>query len=151
MKLKEKCIYYNPIQEGYYLVLSISDMIYGRRGDFVHTSILEDWINQKGPGISFKIDDIIINSDYIRNYYLNEECLDKFELVRELTKEEFYPIEILTYSDYAWPVALIDIDKIKNNEEVFDIVLAHKQREEELEQLKREIKYLEVDLYKAMT
>ena len=151
MKLKEKCIYYNPIQEGYYLVLSISDMIYGRRGDYVHISNFEDWINQDGPGISFKIDDIIINSDYIRNYYLNEECLDKFELVRELTEEEFYPIEILTYSNYQWPAALIDINKFKDNEEVLNIVRAHKSREEELEQLNREIKYLEVDLYKAIT
>ena len=141
MKLKEKCIYYNPIQEGYYLVLSIGDMIYGRSGDYVKTSTLEDWINQKGPGINFKIGDIIIGKDYIRNYYLNEKCLEQFELVRELTDEEFYPIEILTYSDYAWPAALIDIAKIKNNEEVFDIVLAHKQREEELEQLNRERKF----------
>ncbi len=151
MKIKEKCIYYNPIQEGYYLVLSIGDMIYGRRGDFVNTSDLEDWINQDGPGIRFKIDDIIINRDYIRNYYLDEECLDKFELVRELSDEEFYLIEIFTFSDYSWPEALIDINKFKDNEEVLDIVRTHKQIEEELAQLEKEIKYLEIDLYRAIS
>jgi hypothetical protein len=152
MNLKEKCVYYNPIQEGYYLVLSIDkEMIYGRRGEYVNTSNLEDWINQDGPGVSFKIGDIIIGKDYIRNYYLNEKCLEQFKLIRELTDEEFYPIEILTFSDYRWPAAIIDIDKIKDNEEVFDIVRAHKSIEEELEKLNNEIKYLEVDLYKALS
>lgn len=152
MNLKEKCVYYNPIQEGYYLVLSIDkEMIYGRRGEYVNTSNLEDWINQDGPEVSFKIGDIIIGKDYIRNYYLNEKCLEQFKLIRELTDEEFYPIEILTFSDYRWPAAIIDIDKIKDNEEVFDIVMAHKSIEEELEKLNNEIKYLEVDLYKALS
>lgn len=150
MNLKEKCIYYNPIQEGYYLVLSIEGMVYGRRGDFVSTSNLEDWINQDGPGLRFKIDDIIINKDYILNYYLNEEYLDKFELVRELTDEEFYPMEILIHSRYEWPETLIDINKFKNNEEILDIVRAHRDRERELENLKREIYLLEKDLYKAV-
>lgn len=150
MKLKEKCIYYNPIQEGYYLVLSISDMIYGRRGDYVKTSALEDWINQDGPGVKFKIGDIIIGKDYIRNYNLDEKCLEQFELVKELTDEEFYPIEILTFSNYGWPAALIDIDNIKDNEGVLDIVRAHKDREKELEKLNKEIKALEIDLYMAI-
>ena len=148
--LKEKCIYYNPIQEGYYLVLSKSDMIYGRRGDYVKTSNLEDWINQDGPGIRFKIDDIIINKDYIRNYYLNEKCLEQFELVRELSDEEFYPIEILICSRYKWPETLIDINKFKDNEEVLDIVRVHRDRERELEKLKKEIYLLEKDLYKTI-
>lgn len=150
--LKEKCIYYNPIQEGYYLVLSVGkDMIYGRRGDFVKTSNLEDWVNQDGPGVNFKIGDIIIGKGYIRNYYLNEKCLEQFDLVRELTDEEFYPIEIITYSGYLWPDALIDIDKIKDNEEVLDLVRTYKQKEEELEHLEKEIKYLEIDLYRSIT
>ena len=56
MQLKEKCIYYNPIQEGYYLVLaSDKEMFYGRRGEYVKTSVLEDWINQDGSGVKFKI------------------------------------------------------------------------------------------------
>ena len=151
MKLKEKCIYYNPIQEGYYLVLSISDMIYGRRGDFVHTSNLENWINQDGPGVVFKIGDALICRDYIRNYHLHEECLEEFELVRELTDEEFYPMEILIHSCYKLPDTLIDIDKIKDNKEVLNIVRAHKSREEELMYMEKEIKDLEIDLYKAVS
>jgi hypothetical protein len=125
-------------------------MIYGRRGDFVKTSNLENWINQDGPGLRFKIDDIIINRDYIRNYYLDDKGLDKFELVRELTDEEFYTIKILACSNYSWPAALIDIDNIKDNEEVLDIVQAHKDREKELEKLYKEIKALEIDLYRAI-
>ena len=152
MQFKEKCIYYNPTQGGYYLVLSCGkDMIYGRRGEYVNTSSLEDWINQDGPGVNFKIGDIIIGKDYIRNYYLNEKCLEQFELVRELTDEEFYPIEIITYSDYKWSEALIDIDKIKDNEEVLDLVRTYKQKEEELIRLEKEIKALEIDLYKAVS
>ena len=61
MELKEKCIYYNPSKGGYYLVLSISDMIYGRCGDMINSTNLERWINQDGTGLRFKIDDIIIN------------------------------------------------------------------------------------------
>lgn len=151
MKLKEKCIYYNPIQKGYYLTYSIDkEMVYGRRGIYLETSNMEDWINRDGPGLVFKIRDIIICSDYIRNYFLDEKDLESFELIRELTDEEFYPIEILTYSDCQWPAALIDIDKIKDNEEVLDIVRAHKDREKELEKLNKEIKALEIDLYKAI-
>jgi hypothetical protein len=147
-KLKEKCIYYNPIQEGYYLVLAIDDkMIYGRRGDFVKTSNLEDWINQDGPGIQFKIDDIIINRDYIRNYYLNENCLDQFELVKELSDEEFYLMEILISSRYNFPTALIEVSKYIENDEILDILRAHKDREKELEKLKKEIHNLEQELY----
>ena len=126
-------------------------MVYGRRGDFVKTSDLEDWINQDGPGVRFKIGDIIIGKNYIRNYNLDEKCLEQFELVRELTEEEFYPIEILTFSNYNWPATLIDIDKIKDDEEVLDIVRAHKDREKELEKLNKEIKTLEIDLYRTIS
>lgn len=147
MKLKEKCVYYNPIQEGYYLVLAIDDkMTYGRRGDYVKTSNLEDWINQDGPGISFKLDDIIINSDYIRNYYLDEKCLEQFELVRELSDEEFYPIEILINSRYNFPETLIDMNKPKE-ELTNTIVEGIKKRELEVEKLTLEIRNLTHGLY----
>jgi hypothetical protein len=149
--LKEKCIYYNPLREGYYLVTSIdNETIYGRRGDYVNTSNLEDWINQAGPGIRFKIDDIIIARDYIINYSLDEEYLEKFELVKELSDEEFSPMEILIHSRYNISEALIDINKIKDNSEVLDIVRAHRDREKELTKLITEIKNLELDLYRAV-
>lgn len=148
--LKEKCIYYNPIQEGYYLVLSISDMIYGRRGDFVKTSALEDWINQDGPGLGFKIDDIIININYIRNYYLDDKSLDKFELVRELSDEEFDLIEILTSTHYKWPATIIDIEKLKNINVAYFITVI-KQKEFEVSKLNKEIKSLQKDLFNLIT
>ena len=116
MLLKEKCIYYNPIQKGYYLVLGIDDeLIYGRRGEYINTSNLEDWINQDGPGLCFKIDDIIICRDYIRNYYPNEKCLEQFELIKELSDEEFGLISILTNAKYSFPAILIDMTKCNNN------------------------------------
>ena len=149
--LKEKCIYYNPIREGYYLVTSLdNEMIYGRRGDYVNTSNLEDWINQAGPGIRFKIDDIIIARDYIINYALDEVFLEKFELVKELSDEEFSPMEILIHSRCNLSEALIDINKIKDNSEVLDIVRAYRDREKELTKLIKEIKNLELDLYRAV-
>lgn len=148
MNIKEKCIYYNPVQEGYYLVLSIDDeMIYGRRGDFAKTSNLEDWINQDGPGLRFKIDDIIINSDYIRNYYLDEKCLEQFELVRELTDEEFYPIEILSASCYKYPSTIINIPA---KEDITELIESIKYDEAAINRTKQHMKELEKQLYRSM-
>jgi hypothetical protein len=149
MALKEKCIYYNPIQEGYYLVLSISDMIYGRRGVYVKTSNLEDWINQDGSGLRFKIDDIIINRDYIRNYYLDDKGLEQLELVRELSDEEFNIIKILTCSRYKWPDIIIDINKPKDKL-VKAIIDGVNSRKLEVEKLTTEICNLERGLFNLM-
>ena len=60
MELKEKCIYYDPSKNGYYLVLHISDMIYGRQGTVKNPSNLDIVMMQPGD-IKFKIDDITIN------------------------------------------------------------------------------------------
>ena len=150
MKLKEKCIYYNPIQEGYYLVLTIDDkMIYGRTGGYIKASSLEEWLNQDGPGIKFKINDIIINGNYIRNYYLDEKDLEHFELVKELTDQEFYPMELLINSRYNFPHTLIDIANISDNviAEAEDIYLAAREKEKQLEQLKKDIDDLEKQMF----
>ena len=88
MKLKEKCIYYNPIKGGYYLVLSVSSMIFGRYGEMETPNYLDRYMNQDGTGLRFKIDNIIINMEYYRNYYLDDKELNEFELVKELTDEE---------------------------------------------------------------
>lgn len=150
MNIKEKCIYYNPVQEGYYLVIRIYDkMIYGRRGNFVHTSNLEDWVNQDGPGVVFKIDDILICRDYIRNYYLEEECLDKFELVKELTDEEFNIIHSLIASRYKWPDTIIDLNKPRDKL-VKAIIDGINSRKLEVEKLNAEIRNLEHGLYNLM-
>ena len=145
MKLKEKCIYYNPSKDGYYLVLSISDMIYGRYGDMMTPNYLDSYLNQDGTGLRFKIYDIIINGDYIRNYYLDDKELDKFELIRELTDKEFYPIEILSTSHYKYPEVIIDVCKYTND--VVDIIATIKHKESELIKLKSDICNLEKKLF----
>lgn len=148
MELKEKCIYYNPSKEGYYLVLSISDMIYGRYGDMVNPSYLDSYMNQDGTGLRLKIDDIIINSDYIRNYYLDEKDLDGFKLIRELTDEEFYPMELLISSHYKYPTVIIDVHKHMND--VSDIVKALQYKQSEKEKIEKDIRNLEEQLFVSM-
>lgn len=145
MKLKEKCIYYNPSKDGYYLVLSVSDMIYGRYGDMATPNYLDEYMNQDGAGLRFKIDNIIINGDYIRNYYLNEKELDKFELAKELTDKEFYLIELLVSSCYKYPSVVIDVNKHKNN--ASKIVNTIRRKESKVEKLKKDIGALEKKLY----
>jgi hypothetical protein len=147
-KLKEKCIYYNPVTNCYYLVLSISDMIYGRCGDMINPTYLDVYMNQDGTGLRFKIDDIIINKDYIRNYYLNDKVLDKFELVKELTDEEFYPMELLINSHYKYPSVIIDIHK--HMHDVFDIVKTIRNKKSKVEKLKKDICTLEKKLFASM-
>lgn len=149
MKIKEKCIYYNPIKDGYYLVLSAdSKMIYGRYGEMENPSYLDSYMNQDGTGLRFKIDNIIINSDYWRNYYLDEKELDKFELIKELTDEEFYPVEILTSSRYKYPNIVIDVHNHMND--VSDIVCTIKNKELEVEKLTKDIRNLEKKLFYSM-
>ena len=43
--VKQKCIYRNTENDGYYLVLSISDMIYWRTGNIKHPNFLPDVIS----------------------------------------------------------------------------------------------------------
>ena len=125
-------------------------MVYGRRGIYLETSNLENWINQDGPGLVFKIGDFIICSDYIRNYFLDEKDLVSFELIKELTDEEFSIIEILTYSNYKFPPALIDIDKLIEQGDINIICQAVKDREEKITKLKSEIFDLEQDLFNTI-
>lgn len=149
MKIKERCIYYNPVKDGYYLVLSAdSKMIYGRYGEMENPSYLDSYMNQDGTGLRFKIDNIIINSDYWRNYYLDEKELDKFELIKELTDEEFYPIEILTSSRNKYPNIVINIHNHMND--VSDIVYTIKHKELEVEKLTNDISNLEKKLFYSM-
>lgn len=142
MKLKEKCIYYNPVQGGYYLALVVdNEMVYGRTGDFAKTSFLENWINQNRHGLSFKIEDIIIHGDYIRNYYLNAEVLEKFELVKELTDKEFYLIESLIDSNYRHSSVIVDVHKHMND--VSNIVNEIKYKKSEMKKIDNDIHALE--------
>jgi len=148
MKLKEKCIYFNPTKNGYYLVLSISDMIYGRYGDMANPTFLDSYMNQDGPGLRFKIDHIIINRDSYRNYYLDDRELDDFILVKELTDEEFYPMELIINSRYRYPSIVIDVHK--HMADVSGIVRRIRRRESKVKKLDKDIHDLEKKLFISM-
>lgn len=145
--LKEKCIYYNPKNKGYYLVLVVKDMIYGRYGNMMSSNYLESYMNQE-TGLRFKIDDIVINMEYYRNYQLDDEEINDFVLVKELTDEEFYPISILINSNYRFPAIIIGIHK--HMKDVVDMVAQIKNKEAELLNLKREVHGLHKQLYLKM-
>lgn len=146
--IKEKCLYYNPIQKGYYLVMSKDEeMIYGLRGIYTTTFQLEDWINQDGSDICFKIGEALIFKDYIRNYFLEEEDLKSFELVKELTDKEFNIIETIAYSDFPFPPANIDVDKLTESTEVELLVRLVCDWKKEKVEIDKKIRTLEEALY----
>ena len=148
MKLKEKCIYYNSSKGSYYLVLSVSDMIYGRYGEMENPNYLDIYMNQDGTGLKFKIDDIIIHMESYRNYYLNDKELAEFEFVRELTDEEFYPMELLINSHYKYPEIIVDVHKHTDN--ISNLVYTIKYKKSEVEKLEKDICKLEKELFVAM-
>lgn len=149
MEIKAKCIYYNPSKGSYFLVLSVSDMVYGRYGEMQNPNYLDAYMNQNSIGLKFQIDNIIINRDYCRNYYLNDEELDEFELVKELTDEEFYPMELLIHSHYKYPEIVIDVRKYMKD--VSNMVYTLKYKKSEMEKLEKDVCDLEKKLFIAMS
>jgi hypothetical protein len=146
--IKEKWLYYNPIQKGYYLVLSTdNEMIYGIRGIYTTASQLEDWINQDGSDICFKIGEVLIFKDYIRNYFLDEEDLKSFEPIKELTDKEFSIIETIAYSDFPFPPAVIDVDKLTESIEIELLVRLVCDWKREKVEIDKKIRTLEEALY----
>lgn len=148
MLIKEKWLYYNPVQKGYYLVMATDkEMIYGIRGVYTTTSQLEDWINQDGSDICFKIGEVLIFKDYIRNYFLDEEDLKSFEPIKELTDKKYSIIETITYSDFPFPPAVIDVDQLAESTEIELLVrLIHDWKKEKVE-IDKKIYTLEEALY----
>lgn len=148
MKIKEKCIYYNRTKCCYYLVLCVSDMIYGRYGEMLNPSYLDNYMHQDGTGLRFKIDDIVINMDYYRNYYLDDNEINNFELVKELSDEEFYPMDLLIESNCRFPNILINVQS--HIDSVSEIVSLLRKKKSELQDLQKEIRKLEKELYQKM-
>ena len=70
-------------------------MVYGRYGDIEKPSYLDAYIDQGHTDLRFKIDNIIINRNSYRNYSLDDSQINDFKLVKELTDEEFYPMQLL--------------------------------------------------------
>lgn len=143
MNLKRKCIYRDTKKGGYYLVLSIKDMIYGIYGELESPNFLDNCMYKSEIGLVFKIDDILINMEYYRNYKHDDKELNNFEFVKELTDEEFYPIKLPSYPN-------IVIDVHKHMKDVSEIVDKLKSKKEESVKLEKEICELEKELYKAM-
>lgn len=145
MKMQEKCIYYNKERGYHYLVLSIGKMIFGRRGEMINPSYLDAYMSQD-DGLKFKIGDIIIGRDWIRNFYVDEN-FDEFEFVRELTDEEFDPIDLLISSRYRFPSITIDI---ANTTHVSRIVQALKHQHTIVDNAQKNISMLEKKLFNMM-
>ena len=123
-------------------------MIYGRFGDILNPNVWDIVMNQEGTGLRFKIDNIIINSDYIRNYELDEKNLDEFEFVKELTDKEFYLVESLIHSHYKYPSIVIDVNK--HTKDASKIVNAIRRKESKVEKLEKDICNLEKKLYTSV-
>lgn len=145
MKMQEKCIYYNKELGYYYLVLSIGKMIFGRRGEMINPSYLDAYMSQD-DGLKFKIGDIIIGKDWIRNFYLDVN-LDEFEFVRKLTDEEFDPIQLLIRSRYRFPSIIIDIADTKH---LSRIVKTLKREHTKVANAQKKISILEKKLFNIM-
>lgn len=146
MDIKEKCVYYNNKNGSYYLVLAVQDMIYGRCGNFSHPSYLDSYMNQE-TGLKFKINEqIVINMDYWRNYYLDDKELQNLEYVTKLSDEVFDCIDIICDMNYKIS-GLIDFTTIDcpNN-----LIHNIKQKEEELLKIEKEIKSHKLKLCKYL-
>lgn len=144
--MKEKCIYYNKKNGSYYLVLGVSDMIYGRCGEFSNPSYLDSYMNQE-TGVKFKINDkIVINSYYWRNYHFDEKDLQEFEFVTEISDEVFNCIDIICSMNYKLS-GLIDFTTIDCP---LDLISDIRQKEEKLSNLGKEIKERKLDLYRQL-
>ena len=104
MKIKEKCIYYNNARKTYYLVLSAKKedgLIYGICGEILNPSYLDVYLSgANSKGIVFKIGNITLNREHIRNYYFDDDDCYKYNI-----------IETLVSSNYKFPDAVIDVEK----------------------------------------
>lgn len=154
------CIYYNKKDDYYYLVISVSDMVYGRRGYKPNPTLLEAKLQteSKENGIEFKInDDIIINSDNIYNiglpiykYYseYDEYQLKCFEFVMKLDDDKFDIVKIFAYSNLLFkPSFTIDLNNKFKVKELTDLII---EKDDEIEKLTTAKKNLTIRLYREL-
>nr|DAP47775.1 MAG TPA: hypothetical protein [Caudoviricetes sp.] len=115
MKIKEKCIYYNNARKTYYLVLSAKKedgLIYGIYGETSNPSYLDTYlIGANSKGLVFKIGNITLNREHIRNYYFDDDELNSFTFIKELDCYKYSIIETLVSSNYKFPDTVIDVEK----------------------------------------
>ena len=152
MKIKEKCIYYNNARNTYYLVLSAKKedgLIYGRCGEILNPSLLDTYIiGGNSNGLIFKIGDVTINREHIRNYRFDDEELDSFTFVKELKDYEFNIIDTFVSSNYKFPNVTIDVEKY--NKEVDFMLLRITKKKAELCRLGQSVRLLERKLFKKL-
>ena len=152
MKIKEKCIYYNNARNTYYLVLSAKKedgLIYGRCGEILNPSFLDTYIiGGNSNGLIFKIGDVTINREHIRNYRFDDEELDSFTFVKELKDYEFNIIDTFVSSNYKFPNVTIDVEKY--NKEVDFMSSRITKKKAELCRLGQSVRLLERKLFKKL-
>lgn len=152
MKIKEKCIYYNNARNTYYLVLSAkkeNGLIYGRCGEILNPSLLDTYIiGDNSNGLIFKIGDVTINREHIRNYRFDDEELDSFTFVKELKDYEFNIIDTFVSSNYKFPNVTIDVEKY--NKEVDFMLSRITKKKAELCRLGQSVRLLERKLFKKL-
>lgn len=152
MKIKEKCIYYNNARNTYYLVLSAKKedgLIYGRCGEILNPSLLDTYIiGGNSNGLIFKIGDVTINREHIRNYRFDDEELDSFTFVKELKDYEFNIIDTFVSSNYKFPNVTIDVEKY--NKEVDFMLSRITKKKAELCRLGQSVRLLERKLIKKL-
>lgn len=152
MKIKEKCIYYNNARNTYYLVLSAKKedgLIYGRCGEILNPSFLDTYIiGGNSNGLIFKIGDVTINREHIRNYRFDDEELDSFTFVKELKDYEFNIIDTFVSSNYKFPNVTIDVEKY--NKEVDFMLSRITKKKAELCRLGQSVRLLERKLFKKL-
>lgn len=152
MKIKEKCIYYNNARNTYYLVLSAKKedgLIYGRCGEILNPSLLDIYIiGGNSNRLIFKIGDVTINREHIRNYRFDDEELDSFTFVKELKDYEFNIIDTFVSSNYKFPNVTIDVEKY--NKEVDFMLSRITKKKAELCRLGQSVRLLERKLFKKL-
>lgn len=152
MKIKEKCIYYNNARNTYYLVLSAKKedgLIYGRCGEILNPSLLDTYIiGDNSNGLIFKIGDVTINREHIRNYRFDDEELDSFTFIKELKDYEFNIIDTFVSSNYKFPNVTIDVEKY--NKEVDFMLSRITKKKAELCRLGQSVRLLERKLFKKL-
>lgn len=150
MEIKEKCIYYNNARNTYYLVLSAKKedgLIYGRCGEILNPSFLDTYIiGGNSNGLIFKIGDVTINREHIRNYRFDDKELDSFTFVKELKDYEFNIIDTFVSSNYKFPNVTIDVEKY--NKEVDFMLSRITKKKAELCKLSQSVRLLERKLFK---
>lgn len=152
MEIKEKCIYYNNARNTYYLVLSAKKedgLIYGRCGEILNPSLLDAYLmGGNSNGLIFKIGNVTINREHIRNYSFDDEELNNFTFVKELKDYEFNIIDTFVSSNYKFPNVTINVEKY--NREVDFMLSKITGKKAELCKLSQSVRLLERKLFKKL-